>query len=129
MLGLSPTPGKRATLVIPKLCFVLNEPNLLELGNKQKSPSLVKQGGLYAWIEPHPRKTRVLVILLIFEFIKISTKKHSTLMESLCWGPLYCKLSDSTRVLDCKLDRLPKLCDPCGVDRTVICYEMDIFQF
>ncbi len=47
MLGLSPIHGKRATLVIPKSTFTF----------KQKSRSLVKQGGLYARIEPHPRKT------------------------------------------------------------------------
>ena len=48
---------KKSPLRKKRTFLFRNEPSLLELGNKQKSPSLVKQGGLYAWIEPHPRKT------------------------------------------------------------------------
>jgi hypothetical protein len=53
MLGMSPLPGKRATLVIPK--FTLDLEN--NFGR-----TLRQQGGLYAWNESNPRKTSVLVI-------------------------------------------------------------------
>jgi hypothetical protein len=48
MLGMSPTPGKRATLVIPKFTLDL-ENNFVR--------TLRKQGGLYAWNESITRKT------------------------------------------------------------------------
>ena len=62
----------------------------------------MKQGGLYAWIEPNSRNTSILLIQLTFEFIKIPTKKHSTPMESLFGGRLYSKLLDSDGVLGYK---------------------------
>jgi hypothetical protein len=52
MLGMSPTPGKRATLVIPNGTVI----------RKQLTEPCAKQGGLYAWNESNTRKTSVLVI-------------------------------------------------------------------
>ena len=78
----------------------------------------MKQGGHYAWNEPHPRKTSALVIQFIFEFIEIPTEKYSTPMESLCWGRLYCKLSDSAGVLACILDPLAILRAPTEVEQS-----------
>jgi hypothetical protein len=48
MLGMSPSPGKRALLVIPKFT--------LDLGNNL-GRTLRRQGGLYAWNESITRKT------------------------------------------------------------------------
>ncbi len=48
MLGMSPIPGKRATLVIPKFTLDL-ENNFVR--------TLRQQGGLYAWNESNTGKT------------------------------------------------------------------------
>ena len=48
MLGMSPSPGKRALLVIPKFT--------LDIGNNL-GRTLRRQGGLYAWNESITRKT------------------------------------------------------------------------
>jgi hypothetical protein len=44
---------KRSPLRKKRAFLFSTEPSLLEGGKEQKSPSLVKQGGRYAWIEPY----------------------------------------------------------------------------